>query len=612
MNEGHPPGVVWRRRHWWLAGLGLVIALIIGFLIVPGILLYHQAMTAKGDVKTLETASRAHDFRAMVRELALLNENLAAIEGTLHWMGYWRVVPGIGDKYRDGEKSLQAVQKGLQGISVMLPALSRVAPLVGYKTGVRAPSQISGHAKLAAFLSALPMLVPDLKRAYPDFVQAADILNQVHPGDFRGFLSPVGRKLSTAQSLLDTAIKNIPLIDQSTPVLQNILGDPTPKRYLLIFQNSGELRSTGGFMTAYGYVTLNHGHLGQVNAQNMYLLDARVTYQPAASPVIATYLPVYYWHLRDANTSPNVPTTVSYIKQFYDSIPGAPKVNGIIFVDSWFVDRLVGDVGGMTVSTPKGPVVLTRTDANIKMEDMAEGQGLPNNVRKKFIEIMMKALFHDVLHSNGQELANVLKTVDSSLNRKFILLNFNNPQDQALVRRYHWGGLMDRHVRGDYLSIVDENLLGHKDNYEMTYHLTTRIRRVGSRYQETASITYRDPALDNGWLFVPYRSWVRFYVPTGSQLISMTGNDGIPVEDYVNTTVNKTVFGGHENLPARTSTSQPVATNTVRVTYWLPPQVSVKRLTVQLQPGVNHQTLTVVRGHYHRTVLFTHDTVFRT
>lgn len=581
------------------------------FVVVPGIVLYHQTMVVKKDVKQMEAANKSRNFAALADGIGAISRELGSMSSTLGWLGYWRVVPSLGRKYRDGVESLDAVEEGLKGVNIMMPALMHAAPLLGYQTGKKRPSQVSGQQKIAAFLEALPLLVPDLKKAYPDFVQASVILSQVHAQDFGGFLAPMGRKLATAQSLLSTAVKEIPLVDRSSSVLRSILGDPTPKRYLLIFQNSGELRATGGFMTAYGYITLDHGKLGKLHAQNMYLLDAQVTYHAPASPVIANYLPVYYWHLRDANTSPDVPTTVSYIKQFYDSIPDVPAVNGIIFIDTWFVDRLIGDVGGITVPTPKGPVRLSAANANIKMEKMAEGQGLPNDVRKKFIGTMMRTLFHEVMHSHGQELARVLKTVNASLNDKYILLNFENAKDQALVHQYHWGGIMDRHVKGDYLSIVDENLLGHKDNYVMSYRLSTSIRRVGSRYQETASITYRDSQVDNGWLFVPYRSWVRFYVPVGSQLISFTGIDGIPYEDYVNTTVNKTVFGGHQELPDRSSKTQPVAENTVTVTYWLPPHISHKILTVQLQPGVNHQTLAVSDGAFSKRVNFTRDMTFK-
>ena len=597
-----------RRRR--LGTGAFIAALLLAWIIAPGMVLYHQAMIAKHDVRALAAANKAHNFADLAQSLNQLNQQMDSISRTLGWMRYWAWVPGVGSKYRDGQAALAAVQQGLGGVLMMMPALSRMAPLLGYSTAAHPRARRSGQKKVEAFVSALPILGPDLKRAYPDFARAAQRLDQVNPQDFRGFLAPLGQKLNTAKSLLDTAVKNMPLIYQSSAVLQNILGDPTAKRYLLIFQNSGELRATGGFMTAYGYVTLDQGKLGRIRAQNMYLLDAQVTYHAPASPVIANDLPVYYWHLRDANTSPDVPTTVSYIKQFYDSIPNAPKVDGVIFVDTWFVDRLIGDVGGLTVPTPKGPVHLTEADANIKMEDMAEGQGLPDNVRKKFIGTMMKALFHEVMNSHGQELARVLRTVNLSLNRKFIVLNFNNPQAEALVRRYHWGGVMDRYVAGDYLSVVDENLLGHKDNYRMSYHLVTKLTKVGSRYRQTTSMSWRDPAVDNGWLFVPYRSWVRFYVPLGSQLISISGVDGIPYEDYVNTTVNKTVFGGHVNLPDRTSNSQPIATHTVTVTYWLPAGLSPTELTVQLQPGVNHQRLTVIRGSFRKTVPFTHDLVF--
>ncbi len=595
----------WLRRSLW----GLLGALLVVFVVVPGLRLAHQLLGVKKTVKALAEGNRTHNFATIKAELSALDDETHQLRGTLRWLGYLQVVPaGVGQKYRDAENALLAVSQGLDGVRLLMPALSHIAPLAGYRTGARTPT--SGQKKIQAFVSELPVLVPDLRHSYPDFQAAARDLSAAHPADFKGILAPVGRKLLTAQSLLNTLVTNMPLVDHSASALQSILGYPNQKRYLLIFQNSGELRATGGFMTAYGYVTVDRGKLGSVKAQNMYLLDAQVTYRPPASTVIATYLPVYYWHLRDANTSPNVPTTVGYIKKFYRSIPNVPHINGVIFIDTWFVDRLIGDVGGITVPTPKGPVTLNEKDANMKMEYMAEGQGLPNAVRKKFIGTMMKALFHDVLHSHGLELARVLKTVNQSLNRKFILLNFNNPKAEKMVRQYNWGGIMDRSVRGDYLSVVDENLLGHKDNYVMSYHIRTHIRRVQGRWQETATISYRDPAVDNGWLFVPYRSWVRFYVPLGSTLIAIRGVDGIPPETYNNTVVNKTVFGGHVDLPARNSKTDPVATHTVSVTYWLPAGVDPQDLTVQVQPGVNHQTLTVKEGNHQETIPFTHDVRF--
>lgn len=601
---------VWS-RYWRKLGLALLAIILMIYVVVPGALVIRDGVLLKHEVRSLESANRERNFQQIESSLSRLQGTLAALAPTLRWMNFWRWVPGVGTKYVDSQEALQALQEGLRGIDVLNPVLRRMAPLAGYRLHGNGQTGRTGEQKVSAFVRELPVMGPKLKQAFPDFQSASLTLNQVHPADFSGVLKPIGEKLAVAQSLLDTAVKNMPLVYRSTAVLRGILGSPHPVRYLLIFQNSGELRSTGGFMTAYGYLTLNDGRLGKIVAQNMYLLDAEVTYRPPASTVISTYLPVYYWHLRDANTSPNVPTTVGYIKRFYASIPHAPHINGVIFVDTWFVDKLIGDVNGISVPTPKGPVTLNQQDANSKMEYMAEGEALPSNVRKKFIGTMMKTLFHDVLHSHGIELARVLTTVNQSLNQKFVLLSFNNPRAERLVERYNWGGTMVSHYRGDYLEVVDENLLAHKDNFVMHYHLRTQIKRVGSRYEEISSITYVDPAIDNGFMYVPYQSWVRFYVPLGSQLISITGVDGIPPETYNNLVVDKTVFGGHENLPARNSKSQPVSTGTVTVTYWLPPHLDLESVLVQMQPGINHETISVQNGAYHKTRALTHDEVFQ-
>lgn len=595
----------WKRYAAW--GIAAALVAVVGvFIVRPAWSLWNQYQVAKGEVKDLSRAEKTRDFSALQQNLHKLSLTISSIQRSTRELSYLRAVPIYGHEYRDAQTALLAAQQGLTGVNHMMPALARIAPLLGYSTVGHRVSHRTGQARIQAFVKELPHIGPDVRLAYPDFVEASHTLNQISPQDFHGRLSKVGTELTLAKSLMATAVSDLPMVYRSTGALQQILGAPNPMRYLLIFQNSGELRATGGFMTAYGYVTLNHGKLAKLHAQNMYLLDSQVTYRPAPSRVIGTYLPVYYWHLRDANTSPDVPTTVSYINKFYDSIPNAEPVQGDIFIDTWFVDKLIGDVGGLTVPTPKGPVTLTASNANQKMEYMAEGQGLPDSERKKFISVMMKDLFHQVMHSRGVELARVLKTVNASLNQKFILLHFDNPKAQALVEHYHWGGVVSRHPAGDYLQVVDENLLGHKDNYYMHYAIHTTITKVGTRYRETTSMTYVNPAVDNNWTVVPYRSWVRFYVPPGSKEISLTGVDGF-TESYTNTTLDKMVFGGHVSLVGRASKSDPPSEGTVTLKYWLPPDISLRSLNIQMQPGINHETMSVTYKGFHRQFPLVHD-----
>jgi len=595
-----------RRLRWRRFGKVLLGTFLAVWVVIPGLLFLGAAWVLRGDVTRAKSAFHTHNpvsFNAAIRQMT---DASAVMDVTGHWMGHWAWLPGIGGAYRNVLLSLDAFHQMLVGAEDILPPLDRVLSALTLKG--RHPNGI-GNQKIQALMDTLPSWGPGLKKAYPHWQAAESQLNQIRPEAWSGILGHYASDVGVLQDAARRWVPQVPVLMRSTRVLQHLVGFPAPQRYFLVFQNSGELRATGGFMTAYGYVVFNHGKIQRLTAQNMYLLDSQVTYQPPASPVIATYLPVYYWHLRDANTSPDVPTTVGYIQRFYQSIPGAPPINGVIFIDTWFVDQLIADVNGLTVATPKGPVHLTPQNANFEMEYMAEGQGLPDAVRKKFIATMMKDLFHKVFSSRGFTLLRVLNTVNQSLNQKFILLYFNDRQAESLVARENWGGIMTRYPHADYLSVVDENLLGHKDNYVMSYHIVTRILKVGRRFQQTVTMTWTDPALDNGWLYVPYHSWVRFYLPRGAQLVSISGVDGIPYEDYVNPGLNKTVVGGHVDLPSRTSQKQPIARHTVTIRYWLPQGVPMRRLMVQMQPGINHESLTVIAGSYRVSMPLVHDVV---
>ena len=223
-----------RGRRWWMWRLGVsgLIALFLAFLAVPGVLLARQVSNMRHTVRVLEAGNKRRSFpeiRAGVQQLDAETRNALA---WMQWMGYLSVVPGIGRQYQDGEHAFRAVDQALRGMNLLMPALDRVAPLLGYRGGSGPEHLRTGKQKISAVVSALPILGPALRRAYPDFVRANRALAAIRPADFHGFLRPLASKVATAQSLVNTAVKNMPLIYQSTSALQNILGDPSPKRFL--------------------------------------------------------------------------------------------------------------------------------------------------------------------------------------------------------------------------------------------------------------------------------------------------------------------------------------------------------------------------------------------
>ncbi len=534
-----------------------------------------------------------HFLPRLTAALPNVTANVDRLDEALTRLGYWGDIPYLGAVYRAGLGVVTAGRDEVQALGIVLPQLT-----------------VSGdEGTVQTVAENLSRLEPGLIKATPELRAANHAFSIVHPQDLGIFGANLVNEVATLQHLSHDFSKNLPTIESALPTIQALLGMPSQQRYWLVFENSGELRPTGGFMTAYGDMPIHDGKLGKIMTHNIYGLYLGTTYRPPAPPMFTAAFGVQHWHMEDANTSPDVPITVHNIYRFYDSIPTAPKpLNGVAFITTWFVDRLIADFGGISLGAPYN-VNITAANANYEMEYLSEkDKEIPNDKRKAFIGVMLHDLMHRLFHESPAELLRVAGTVDTALNQKLLLLYFNNPHAEALVNRYDWGGEIPTTFDGNYLEEVDENLGGHKDNYYLQEAVSSTVVRDGSQYEETVEIHWTNPGLYNDWTVVPYQAYVRVYVPPNASLVGVNGEDAY-FSDYENPTENKNVFGGEFKMGVRKHASDPPATWTMKITYLLPGSTNVDRYLIQKEPGVVSQLETVdVLGHRVQFKL-THDTV---
>ncbi len=141
---------------------------------------------------------------------------------------------------------------------------------------------------------------------------------------------------------------------------------------------------------------------------------------------------------------------------------------------------------------------------------------------------------------------------------------------------------------GDYLHINDANLGGRKSNLYVTQEVSqiVSIAKDGSVEKEV-TITYNNPEKYDGWLNSVLPTWVRIYVPKGSELIDISGlEDKLdPYEEF-----DKTVFAGYFEL-------RPLGVAKVTLKYKLPFKVDEKyKLFVQKQSGTDAPLYTIEVG----------------
>ncbi len=514
-------------------------------------------------------------------------------------------IPVLGPRIASLLYLEDALAEGAAGASRLWPS---AAPFVGALT--------HGNQHTASGQSLLARIAPDVRpalagitAALPDFQAFGQDFAHVN---LKLLPAAVGRLLprpSRARADVATAVNTLTEVAHAAPAVPALLGLGRPAPYLLLMQNSGEIRATGGFLTAYGYLTMKNGVPGHLSAYNIYQLDPEfgpdaASYQPPEPIELRMYLPWPALHLRDSNVSPDVPTFAHTFYRFYDSIPHTPPVDGIVLLDTWFADRLLRALGPTAVVADGHRVVLTEENANVTMEYLAERSGLPQATRKAFLSTAMTTLWHHALAARGTTLRRVLGAVLYSLDREHLVFYLNNHAAESALIAAGWAGAMKRQVPGDFLEVVDENLNGHKDNFALVESVATRLFLRGGRLWETTRIKWVEPAVHNGWMYVAYRAWIRLYVPSGAVQRGLQGDHGYHFVSQ-NPTLHKTVLNAHIFMHARQSLQVPPSTHTLTVTYEFPKGYLPHTITLQKQPGARSPHVTVSAGSWSRTVVLT-------
>jgi len=577
---------------WWAAGVAGA-GVIYFFGLGPVLTLVNALPHLESLDHTVRADLADKRYSQLMAQLPTTTKMVVGAHAALDRLSYLAWIPAVGSSFGDMKHLADA------GYDIVLAA-NDVAPELRPILNRR-----ESHTKTAGLenvLAHLPSLWTGLSRALPN-VRAADralaAVNFATLPKRLDAMSSVERyrpEIAIGTSILGAMVKNRGLVSQ-------MLGIPHPARYLLILENSGELRAGGGFITAYGYLNLKDGVLEHAHVQAISVLQRKIQYHPPTPWPINNFWPkLTYWGVRDAAILPNMPTNARVIERFYDSVPHHLPIDGVVFVDSWLADSLIEKTGTLHLGTSYGNQRITAAHANEAMEYVAERLGTTQAQSKAFLGTLLNELRVRFLHASGSKLVGLLSTLEAGVAESHMAVYFNNPAQERLAVRWGASGQVPRTVDGDYLSVVNDNLGAHKDNFFLQTSITTTLQPLANgRIEETTKIHWTMPAVAHGWLVVPYTGWNDVYVPKGSHLISATVMPGSKIRVGVNQSMNKTVFGMRLDIPARTSLSVPPTTANETIVYTLPKGTNPRKILIQKQPGVFGQTVTVNDGTLHTT-----------
>ncbi len=334
--------------------------------------------------------------------------------------------------------------------------------------------------------------------------------------------------------------------------LPKLLGYPQAANYLVFFQNNNELRPTGGFLGSYGILTVQNGEITAFKTDDVNNLDRfSVGKLQVASPVpLAKYIGQPNLFLRDANWSPDWPTTAQTLAWFYNQenknlpTPHAEQnFVGVIGITPNLINDFLTLTGPIKVGTDTYDKNNFTSLLEYNVEVNYKQQGLARPLRKEVIGQVAQGLEQKIFALSAANWQQLIYKIADNIVKKNILVYLTDPQMQVLTANtLNWSGEV-KATGGDYFLVDDANLGALKTDAVMNRRINYTLRHTKDGLIAELQVDYANSGKIADWQTTTYKDYVRVYVPQGSQLLGSAG--WTQDKTAVSTDLGKTVFTGY-------------------------------------------------------------------
>ncbi len=369
-------------------------------------------------------------------------------------------------------------------------------------------------------LTARLLNLEDALRSALPLIQATTLdLDQI---DTRVLPVGVRASIETARDTITEAVLSLREMVTFLPAFENFLGLDAPKRYIVAFQNPDELRPTGGFIGSFALLDLDKGEIKKLEVPGGGSYDLQGGLRDFVSSPAPLHLIEPRWQFHDANWFPDFPTSAQKLMWFYEHSDG-PTVDGVIAVNASLVPKLLSIVGPIEMSsygrTFTADNFITETQKIVELE-----YDRTKNKPKAVIGDLAPILISRLLAAPPEKFLNILTVIGEAAHTKEIQVYASDSTIEAGLAASGVTGEMKK-TDGDYLMMVSSNIGGGKSDAMMNTKIAlhTTFAAGGGIVNRLELTRIHQGKKGDQFSGVRNVSYVRVYVPQGSELISATG-----------------------------------------------------------------------------------------
>ncbi|PIZ98695.1 MAG: hypothetical protein COX77_03690 [Candidatus Komeilibacteria bacterium CG_4_10_14_0_2_um_filter_37_10] len=570
-----------KKIYYWLIAFILLIIVLFYSAWVINSLLWSLAEVAEQSSQFFNSYQQLTITQKQER-VEIINHNLQAMRGQAKSLFYLAYLPGLRQVYFAVDDSLMRVERITGNIQLLF---TEYADFIDQQDTTNLLSAYLAKHGQESFIGSLNKAATIMAEIEDDFSgtrqNIISLQNHLLLINYRQQLTGLAEGLENMVKVT-AGSKEVLLL---APVF---LSNEQEKTFLLLFQNNNEMRPTGGFWGSYGILTLTNGKITKLFTDDIYHLDSQVIGKLEIEPPapIKKYLNVKYWYLRDANWSPDFPTSAQSALRFYRLEGGTEKIDGVIAITPNVISGLLSVAGSLIVEGVNYGADNFLSTLQFEVDKNYSTRGSNQWDRKDIIGQLAGRLVERMWQLDLKQLALAASSLHENLQNKDIIFYFPTDQYQQLALRNNWSGEL-RSSSADYLMVVDSNMAAYKSNQYVNRSIDYEVQKkvIGNDqfyYLATVKIKYQHQG-SFSWDSTRYRTYTRIYVPQGAILNYWSGameNDRStkPGAIDVGQEFGKTYFGAFISI-------EPGQSGELVFSYRLPAYYSPYHLLYQKQPG---------------------------
>lgn len=364
-------------------------------------------------------------------------------------------------------------------------------------------------------------LITHLRAAKPQYTAALTALASVDTNTL-----PVSyhQSFEELQLLFGTFVEDVDDIIALSETINDVVGAEGFRRYLLVTQNSAEIRATGGFWGAAAVCDFQQGKFLGCDVMGGGLYDLQGQYSKYYIPPTPMQVVNKRWECHDMNWWPDFSASAELLASCYQDASGR-TVDGVIAINGSVLERILNITGPIYVETHG---ITVASDSALETLQFAKQGDQPKAILGDILEEILSYQYDEL------DLLRFMTALNAAATEKEIQAFFYDETIQSQVASFGWSGeLVDVPDGHDYLMVVNSNLLGEKSDARITQIIDHQAVINDDGTIDVTVLVKREHhgSPDEAFFGRTNLDYIRFYVPEGATLRE-AGGFRFPPEEY--------------------------------------------------------------------------------